>query len=545
MTNGLVIVLGTTGRNFAAGMSGGIAYVLDETGDFAKTRCNQAGVDLEPVIDAQDIAAAAATGSRSHVEVHRQPARASGFWRTGTTMLPKFVKVFPHEYKRVLGVPQRCAVDCVPQMARRRSAAAGRCSMGKVTGFLEYTRELPHAAPGRRARQRLVRDLPADFPEEKIRDAGRALHGLRRAVLPHRLPAEQHHSRLERPGVSRPLARSGPRAARHQQLSRSSPAASAPRRAKRPACSASTSRRSRSSRSRRRSSTAPSTKAGSSPEPPRSAHRQARRGRRLRPGRAGRRAATGARRPRGHRLREEPTASAACCATAFPNFKMEKHLIDRRLEQMRAEGVKFVTNAHVGVNVPVDDLRKRLRRHPAGRRRRAAARSERPRPRAEGHPLRDGVSAAAEQARARATRCREARFWPPASTSSSSAAATPAPIAWAPAHRQKALSVHQFEMMPKPPRRALAADALAAVAAAAAHRKLARRRRHPRLERRDRQLHRRRARQREAAARRARRAAAEVRADPRHRIRRWTPTWCCWPWASPARCATACSSSWA
>jgi len=42
----------------------------------------------------------------------------------------------------------------------------------------------------------------------------------------------------------------------------------------------------------------------------------------------------------------------------IPNFKMEKHLIDRRLEQMRAEGVKFQTNAHVGVDLPVEDLRK-------------------------------------------------------------------------------------------------------------------------------------------------------------------------------------------
>ncbi len=44
----------------------------------------------------------------------------------------------------------------------------------------------------------------------------------------------------------------------------------------------------------------------------------------------------------------------------IPNFKMEKHLIDRRLEQMRAEGVRFEINAHVGVNVPVDDLRRQF-----------------------------------------------------------------------------------------------------------------------------------------------------------------------------------------
>ena len=79
------------------------------------------------------------------------------------------------------------------------------------------------------------------------------------------------------------------------------------------------------------------------------------------------------------RCSKRAIASAACCATAFPNFKMEKHLIDRRLEQMRAEGVKFVTNAHVGGNVPVEDLRKRVRCDPAGGRRRAAARSERAR----------------------------------------------------------------------------------------------------------------------------------------------------------------------
>ena len=49
MTGGIVVVLGKTGRNFAAGMSGGIAYVLDETGDFDKL-CNMAMVELEPVL---------------------------------------------------------------------------------------------------------------------------------------------------------------------------------------------------------------------------------------------------------------------------------------------------------------------------------------------------------------------------------------------------------------------------------------------------------------------------------------------------------------
>src|SRR6202035_264803 len=52
--NGLVIVLGKVGRNFAAGMSGGIAFVLDELGQFAGFRCNKASVDLEQVFDPQD-----------------------------------------------------------------------------------------------------------------------------------------------------------------------------------------------------------------------------------------------------------------------------------------------------------------------------------------------------------------------------------------------------------------------------------------------------------------------------------------------------------
>ncbi len=56
MTNGLVVVLGTCGRNFAAGMSGGLAYVLDESGEFARTQCNPASVDIEPMQDEADIA---------------------------------------------------------------------------------------------------------------------------------------------------------------------------------------------------------------------------------------------------------------------------------------------------------------------------------------------------------------------------------------------------------------------------------------------------------------------------------------------------------
>ncbi|MBL8238598.1 MAG: glutamate synthase large subunit [Bryobacterales bacterium] len=105
MTNGLVAILGETGKNFAAGMSGGIAYVLDETGEFCRNKCNRAGVDLEPVESIEDINAL-----RNLIERHVQftdSRRGKWVLENWGDLLDKFVKVFPHEYKRVLGVAKR------------------------------------------------------------------------------------------------------------------------------------------------------------------------------------------------------------------------------------------------------------------------------------------------------------------------------------------------------------------------------------------------------------------------------------------------------
>ncbi len=99
MTRGLVVVLGKTGRNFAAGMSGGLAYVLDEKGDFAERRCNKSAVDLEPV-SPQDAEALYALISR-HVE-HTNSPRGQWILENWDSMQEKFIKIFPHEYKRVL-----------------------------------------------------------------------------------------------------------------------------------------------------------------------------------------------------------------------------------------------------------------------------------------------------------------------------------------------------------------------------------------------------------------------------------------------------------
>jgi glutamate synthase (NADPH/NADH) large chain len=102
MTQGLVLVLGKCGRNFAAGMSGGIAYVFDERLDFTEKRCNLSSVDLEPVIESQDVRIVRDLVAR-HYELTGS-SRAKSILDNWTGMLPRFIKVFPHEFKRVLGV---------------------------------------------------------------------------------------------------------------------------------------------------------------------------------------------------------------------------------------------------------------------------------------------------------------------------------------------------------------------------------------------------------------------------------------------------------
>ena len=99
MTGGRVVILGPTGRNFAAGMSGGIAYVLDEEEDFI-TRCNLEMVALEKVETDEDI-----TELRTLIEKHLDhtgSTAAAQVLEEWEATLPKFVKVMPTDYKRVL-----------------------------------------------------------------------------------------------------------------------------------------------------------------------------------------------------------------------------------------------------------------------------------------------------------------------------------------------------------------------------------------------------------------------------------------------------------
>jgi glutamate synthase (NADPH/NADH) large chain len=102
MTKGVVVVLGACGRNFAAGMSGGMAYVFDDRMDFTEKRCNRASVDLEALTESADVRIVHDLVSR-HWELTGS-SRARGILDSWPEMLPRFIKVFPHEFKRVLGV---------------------------------------------------------------------------------------------------------------------------------------------------------------------------------------------------------------------------------------------------------------------------------------------------------------------------------------------------------------------------------------------------------------------------------------------------------
>jgi glutamate synthase (NADPH/NADH) large chain len=99
MTGGVVVVLGLTGRNFAAGMSGGYAYVLDVDGEFDK-RCNPSMVDLEPLAEPEDEARL-----KRLIENHARytsSKRAAEILEKWSQYRARFVKVFPKEYRRAL-----------------------------------------------------------------------------------------------------------------------------------------------------------------------------------------------------------------------------------------------------------------------------------------------------------------------------------------------------------------------------------------------------------------------------------------------------------
>jgi glutamate synthase (NADPH/NADH) large chain len=99
MTNGVVVVLGKTGKNFAAGMSGGYAFILDEDGEFASKMCNKTMVDLDQLDENDERLVTSLITKHVSLTGSRRGERILGEWDSIKT---KFVKVFPHDYKRVL-----------------------------------------------------------------------------------------------------------------------------------------------------------------------------------------------------------------------------------------------------------------------------------------------------------------------------------------------------------------------------------------------------------------------------------------------------------
>ncbi|MEO6898084.1 MAG: glutamate synthase-related protein, partial [Caldimonas sp.] len=146
MTGGTVVVLGKTGRNFAAGMSGGVAYVYDEDGQFA-SRCNTSMVSLSRVLPAgeqeQQVERAVwhreqadETLLKTLVSDHHQwtgSLRAREILDHWGESLPKFVKVFPNEYKRALAEISLKAMTALGEI-RANTAADDAIAKARISG---------------------------------------------------------------------------------------------------------------------------------------------------------------------------------------------------------------------------------------------------------------------------------------------------------------------------------------------------------------------------------------------------------------------------
>jgi glutamate synthase (ferredoxin) len=122
MTGGRVVVIGPTGRNFAAGMSGGLAFVLDARGDF-KQRCNPAMVELEALALAGDVEQVKELLKR-HAK-YTGSTVASALLDNWKATQAQFIKVIPRDYKRVLAAIAKARQTGVPEDRAVMEAAHG------------------------------------------------------------------------------------------------------------------------------------------------------------------------------------------------------------------------------------------------------------------------------------------------------------------------------------------------------------------------------------------------------------------------------------
>jgi glutamate synthase (NADPH/NADH) large chain len=108
MTGGSVVVLGLTGRNFAAGMSGGTAFVFDTSGSFSR-RCNRDLVEIEALQSLEDLELVKSLVTQHlHHTDSQFAARLLDDW---SGAVPLFVKIMPRDYKRVLAAQRQAAAE--------------------------------------------------------------------------------------------------------------------------------------------------------------------------------------------------------------------------------------------------------------------------------------------------------------------------------------------------------------------------------------------------------------------------------------------------
>ena len=309
--------------------------------------------------------------------------------------VPRFVRVVPNDYNRgAAGAAQDARDRPQPRgsgdgrlRAQRRATWPGweaSSGHGQAHGL---PRDRARAASGpqpARAHPGLGR-VPRGVPGQEAPRPGRALHGLRHAVLPHgradrrhghRLPHPQPDPGVERPRLPRPLAATRSTASTRRTTSPSSRAASARRPAKARACSASPIRPSPSRPSRSRSSTRASTRAGSS-----LAARDGAAGKKVAvvgSGPAGLAAAAQLNRA-GHLVTvfERADRIGGLLMYGIPNMKLDKSVVERRVDLMAAEGRRLPLRRQRGPRLPGGQDEGGVRRHRPLRRRHPAPRPAR------------------------------------------------------------------------------------------------------------------------------------------------------------------------
>ena len=356
MTNGLVIVLGACGRNFAAGMSGGIAYVFDEHGDFASERCNRASVDLE-VLDQNDVATL-----RKLIERHRdltESPLAGRILERWSRLLPRFVKVFPQEFRRAMAAEHAkgasgCKLDAAGGDSPTSSDRAGAACLSRMD-LWNSARELPERRP---VAERINDwfEIYRDLPDEKLQQQGARCMDCGVPFCHTGCPVNNiipdwnelvYENRWEDAVRRLHATNNFP-----EFTGRICPApceAACVLGINQPAVTIKQIEKSIVDRG--------FLEGWIRPEPP--ARHSGKRVAVVGSGPAGLAAAQQlCRAGHGVTVYEKADRIGGLLIYGIPNFKLEKHVVQRRIEQLAAEGVKFVMGANVGVDIPIDQLRR-------------------------------------------------------------------------------------------------------------------------------------------------------------------------------------------